>query len=101
MALEGINTAMTTLQFARLRSASRAIESNESLSKKPSAGRNTALALRLPHAQPAPIAPHRLVPPPSLRCIYQLSNTNGRPAAKRVLQRADMEQWAWRISRLA
>ena len=100
MALEGINTAMTPLQFARMRSASRAIESNESLGKKSSAGRNAALSMRAATAHAGPPAPERLVPPPSCRCIYQLSTSNGRPAAKRALQRADIEQWSWRINRL-
>jgi hypothetical protein len=101
MALEGINTAMTTRQFARARAASRAIESNESLGKKTSAGRNTALPMRVPVSRAVPVVPTRLVAPASLRCIYQLSAAHGRPAAKRVLQNADVEQWAWHVSRLA
>ena len=100
MSIAGVNTAMTTIQFARARSASRSVEANAATTSKAGNGRNTALPIRGQVPVAAPVDPARLVLAPTFHTIYKLSHKNGKSVAKRTAQLADNDYWPSMLNRL-
>lgn len=100
MPIEGVNSAMTTLQFAQVRSATRSVETTGPTTSH-AAGRGHA---GFPAANPAPaarpIAVDRLVVPRSFHWSYRPTVVNGKRAAKRTPQLADTDYWSFSLNRL-
>ncbi|HVX86309.1 MAG TPA: hypothetical protein VH253_16110 [Phycisphaerae bacterium] len=100
MAIEGVNTAMTAVQFARVLSRSRSVETSGSASSDaPGSGRY----------RPPPQAPERpqggarrdvLLAPAAFHWSYRPINRNGKTAAKRVPQFADSSFWSGALNHL-
>jgi hypothetical protein len=101
MPIEGVNTAMTALQFAHARSFSRAVETANHPSSKsqqntlPHLQKLSGSALRSVLRSPT----HMLLPPASFHCTYR--PLPGKSAAKRQPQVADSHYWSSCLNRLA
>jgi hypothetical protein len=99
MAIEGVNSRMTPLQFAATLSRSRTVETSDSASSDaPSPDRHAPTAYR---SQPAAdLRPHSELPPATFHWSYRPVRTNGKPAAKRVPQFADSAYWSLSLNSL-
>lgn len=99
MAIEGVNTAMTTLQFARVRSAQRSVEMSTGTSRRSGSTRVSSPVVRT--AEPILTAERvdRLVGPATLHWIYRAEMINGKRGAKRAPQLADSEYWSFSLNR--
>jgi hypothetical protein len=98
MPIDAVNSAMNPLQFARARSASRAVETNAALSSNGGNGRSYGTA-----AAPQPAAPlpaHYSLPPAAFHWSYRLVRVNGKAVAKPTPQFADASLWSVAINRL-
>ncbi len=100
MAIEGVNTRMTPLQFARARSASRAVETSEAATKEAggsgrgfSGGAGTGGGAVMSR-------PERLIAPATFHWSYRPMMLNGKAVAKRVPQLADTKYWSFELNRL-
>lgn len=95
MPVDGVNSRMTTLQFARAVSRQRTVETSDSATSNGTGTRETflasgALAPPAPGARRAPAA----LPPASFHWSYRPVVTNGKTAAKRIPQFADSTYWS-------
>ena len=99
MSIDGINTAMTPLQFSRARSASRAVETMEASVKRSvsSAGQRAAVS-RMASETRSETSSRALVAPAGFHCTYR--PVPGKPAAKREPQVADSAYWSFQLNRL-
>ncbi len=100
MALEGVNSRMTTLQFAATLSRTRTVETSDSASSDaPSFGRHSPV----PQRQAETFAGRRNdapLPPAAFHWSYQPIRANGKAAAKRVPQCADSAYWSLSLNSL-
>lgn len=100
MAIEGVNTAMTAAQFARVLSRSRNVETSGSASSDaPGSGRYRPI----PAPPERPLGPARrdlVLAPPAFHWSYRPITRNGRTAAKRVPQFADSSFWSNALNHL-
>lgn len=100
MSIEGVNTAMTPLQFSRARSASRAVETTDASTRRagPSAQFNLASGRQTPQPSSAQAARDVLLPPTRFHWTYR--PVPGKVAAKRLPQVADSAYWSLGLNRL-
>ena len=99
MPIDGINTAMTPLQFARARAASRSVETTGSTTTKGN-GRPVPLTLITNAPNSIPLSPDRLVVPATFHWSYRPTLVNGKRAAKPIPQLADTDNWSFTLNRL-
>jgi hypothetical protein len=102
MSIEGINTAMTPLQFSRALSSRRAVETTESSSKRWGLpGQAGTAAERLGAQVEVAQASRALLPPvPKDRFHWTYKPIPGKVAAKRLPQVADSAYWSFGLNRL-
>ena len=100
MAIEGVHTLMSPLQFARARSASRAVETSEAATRQAGgSGRGDVRGVVL--ARPGGVSrPERLVGAATFHWSYRSVMVNGKSVAKRVPQLADTKYWSFNLNRL-
>ncbi len=99
MSIDGVNSAMTALQFAQARSSSRAVETSAATTTS-SRGNGRALVLGNASRESAPAAPDRLVMPATFHWGYRPTIINGKRAAKRAPQFVDSTYWSMTLDRL-
>jgi hypothetical protein len=99
MSIEGINTAMTPLQFSRARSASRAVETTEASTRRAGMDGQGGTAGDRAAAQPQAAQSSRgVLPPAGFHWTYR--PIPGKVAAKRLPQVADSAYWSFGLNRL-
>ncbi len=99
MGIDGVNSAMTPLQFARVRSATRAIETSAPTTGNGGSGRHVFL-----NGSPGGLArstSDRLIMPPTFHWAYRPAIINGKRAAKRTPQFNDSAFWSRSLNSLA
>ena len=99
MPIDGIHSAMTPLQFARARSASRSVETTGSATTNANS-RPFPRTLITNAPNSLPLAPERLVAPPSFHWSYRPIHVNGKRGAKPVPQLADSDYWSSTLNRV-
>ena len=99
MAIDGINTAMTALQFARARGAGRAVETSLGASKggngRVLGGNGSAL-----EGKGREKGRQMEVSAAVFHWSYQVAVVDGRAVAKRKPQLADSDNWSFSFNRL-
>ena len=99
MAIDGINTAMTALQFARARGAGRAVETTLAASGRRNGGvlhGNGGVSGRNGGEKGRNVE----VLPAIFHWSYGVAVVEGRAVAKRKPQLADSDNWSYSINRL-
>jgi hypothetical protein len=99
MPIDAVNSAMTPLQFARMRSQVRTVETSAALSSGSAGVRGAGLG-RPAQTSVQAIASHRMIPPATFHWGYRLARVNGKPVAKRSPQFADASYWSVAINRV-